>query len=64
MGDPGGKVLRACGVRMPVLGLARRVTFLVGKDRRIESVHESAFDPESHVEAACALVRRPAGPGP
>jgi peroxiredoxin len=63
VGDPQGAVLRAFGVRIPVLGLARRVTFVVGKDRRIESVHESAFDPESHVSAACAIVRpAPAAP--
>jgi peroxiredoxin len=61
VGDPGKKVLDAYGVRIPVLGLARRVTFVIGKDRRIEGVHESAFDPESHVAAACQVVlRRPA----
>jgi thioredoxin-dependent peroxiredoxin len=61
VGDPGKKVLNAYGVRIPVLGLARRVTFVIGRDRRIEAVHESAFDPESHVAAACQVVlRRPA----
>ena len=61
VGDPGKAILNAFGVRIPVLGLARRVTFVVGKDRRIEGVHESAFDPESHVASACRVVlRRPA----
>jgi peroxiredoxin len=59
VGDPGKKILRDYGVRVPVLGLARRVTFVVDKDRRIASVHESAFDPESHVATACAFVARP-----
>ena len=59
VGDPGKKVLNAYGVRIPVLGLARRVTFVIGKDRRIEGVHESAFDPESHVASACAFVAAP-----
>lgn len=58
VGDPQGEVLRAFGVRIPVLGLARRVTFVIGKDRRIRSVHESQFDAESHVAQACAFVRR------
>jgi len=62
VGDPEAAILKAFGVRIPVLGLARRVTFVVGKDRRIESVHESAFDPESHVASACAFVRREATP--
>jgi peroxiredoxin Q/BCP len=60
VGDPGKKILNAFGVRIPVLGLARRVTFVIGTDRRIEGVHESAFDPESHVAAACqVLLRKP-----
>jgi peroxiredoxin len=58
VGDSEKRILKAFGVRIPVLGLARRVTFVIGKDRRIESVHESAFDPESHVATACAFVAR------
>jgi peroxiredoxin len=56
VGDKGGSILKAWGVRLPVLGMARRVTFMIGQDRRVVSVHESAFDPESHVAAACAFV--------
>jgi len=54
VGDPKGKILRAWGVRVPVLGLVRRVTFGVGKDRRVRWVHESQLDAESHVATACA----------
>jgi thioredoxin-dependent peroxiredoxin len=61
VGDKEGRILKAWGVRIPVLGLARRVSFVIGRDRRVESVHESAFDPESHVAAACAFVGRKAG---
>jgi peroxiredoxin len=57
-GDPKGEVLRAFGVRIPVLGLARRVTFVIGKDRKVRAVHESQFDAESHAAQACAFVRR------
>ena len=59
MGDPEGTVLKAWGVRIPVVGLARRVSFVVGQDRRIRSRHESNLDAESHVVEACAFVRRP-----
>lgn len=58
VGDPKGDVLKAFGVRIPVLGLARRVTFVIGKDRKVRSVHESQFDAESHVTQACAFVRK------
>jgi peroxiredoxin len=58
VGDPEARILKAWGVRIPMLGLSRRVTFVVGRDRRIESVHASAFDPESHVATACAFVAR------
>lgn len=61
VGDPKGDILRAYDVRIPVLGLARRVTFVVGQDRLIEGLHESANGAESHLATACQLVlERPA----
>lgn len=59
-----GEILSTYDVRVPVLGLARRVTFVIGKDRRIEGVHESAFDPLSHVARACKLVLKRADGAP
>jgi len=64
VGDPKGEILSTYDVRVPVLGLARRVTFVIGKDRRIEGVHESAFDPLSHVARACKLVLKRADGAP
>lgn len=61
VGDPKGEILRAYDVRVPVLGLAQRVTFVIGQDRRILDVHASPFDAESHVTAACRIVARPPG---
>ncbi len=58
VGDPQGEILRAWGVRIPVLGLARRVTFVVGKDQKVRAVHESQFDALSHVTEACSFVRK------
>jgi peroxiredoxin len=57
--DPEGELLNAWGVRIPLIGLARRVTFVVGQDRRIRNRYESNLDAESHVVEACAFVRRP-----
>jgi peroxiredoxin len=59
VGDPKGRILEAWGVRVPLVGMARRVTFVVGRDGRIESRHESNFSPESHVAQACRFVRGP-----
>ena len=61
VGDPHGKILRAFGVRWPLVGLARRASFLVGRDRTVRAAFRSERDPEAHVtkalEAARALSR-------
>ncbi len=49
VGDPQGDILRAYGVRIPVLGLARRVTYLVGRDARIRLAFESQFNVGAHL---------------
>lgn len=49
VGDPHGKILRAYGVRLPVLGLARRVTYLVGRDARVRLAFESQFNVSAHL---------------
>lgn len=53
VGDPAGTILKAYKVRWPVIGLARRVTYLVSGDGRIERAFESQFDAERHVAQAC-----------
>jgi peroxiredoxin len=58
VGDPQGRILRDYEVRWPLVGLARRVTYIVGRDRRIQQVHRSELDPDSHVSGACSLARR------
>ena len=60
VGDPRGEILDAWGVRIPLLGLARRVTFVVGRDGRVGHRYESNLAAESHVGEACSFVRKPA----
>jgi thioredoxin-dependent peroxiredoxin len=60
VGDPEGKVREAYGVKWPLFGLARRATFVIGKDRRIRLVHRAERDVESHVTEACQLVGKSA----
>jgi peroxiredoxin len=57
VGDPEGKVLLAYEVRWPLIGLARRVTYVIGPDRRIRDVIRGELDADHHVAEACALVR-------
>jgi peroxiredoxin Q/BCP len=49
VGDPQGRITRAYGVRIPLLGLARRVTYLVGRDRRVRLAFESQFNVGAHL---------------
>ena len=61
--DPESQVLRAYGVRWPIVGLARRVSYVVGRDRKIERAFSSELDADAHVSGACAFVSpRPARP--
>jgi len=56
VGDHSGDILRAYRVRWPLIGLARRVTYVVGRDRRIRSAYESQRKVDEHVAQACAVV--------
>jgi peroxiredoxin len=50
VGNP--DVVRAWGVRWPLFGRSRRVTFVVGRDRRVVHRHVSEMDPKAHVREA------------
>jgi len=54
-------VVKAWGVAIPLVGLARRVTFHVARDGRITHRYESNLAAGSHVGQACAFVRPPGG---
>ena len=56
VGDATGQILRAYRVRWPLIGLARRVTYVVGRDRKVRSVYESHLAVDDHVEQACEVV--------
>ncbi len=49
VGDKDGTIARAYGVRWPLVGLARRVTFLVGRDHRVTIAFGTERDAEAHV---------------
>lgn len=59
VGDTEGAILRAYKVRWPVLGLARRVTYVVDRNRKVKLALHSEFDIGAHVTEACAALARP-----
>jgi peroxiredoxin len=59
VGDAEGEVLKAYKVRWPVVGLARRVTYLVGQNRKVRLAFHSEFDAGAHVSETCAALARP-----
>jgi peroxiredoxin len=58
VGDPEGVVRGAYDVKWPVFGLARRVSFVIGKDRKIKAVHRAERDVDSHVTGACEVLSK------
>jgi peroxiredoxin len=52
VGDPQGHLLRAYKVRWPVIGMAQRVTYVIGKDRKIRMAWHDERDVEEHVRRA------------
>ncbi len=56
VGDQSGDILRAYEVRWPLIGVARRGTYVVGRDRRIRWAYESQRKVDEHVAQACAVV--------
>ena len=61
VGDPEGVISKAFEVRWPVIGLARRVTYVVGRDRKVRLAFHSEMDVSAHVREAarvCAGLAR------
>jgi peroxiredoxin Q/BCP len=59
VGDTEGRILGAYKVRWPVVGLARRVTYLVDKSHKIKLALHSEFDIGAHVSETCSALARP-----
>ena len=48
--DASGEITRAYRVRWPIIGLARRVTYLIGPDRKVQLAFHSERDFKAHPE--------------
>jgi peroxiredoxin len=57
--DAGGGIARAYRVRWPIIGVARRVTYLLGRDARVRFAFHSERHPDAH---PARVLRAAAGP--
>jgi thioredoxin-dependent peroxiredoxin len=61
VGDEKGEVIRAYRVAWPLLGLAKRVTYVIGRDTRIKTAFRSERDPNAHAAKAKEALRALSG---
>jgi peroxiredoxin Q/BCP len=60
LSDEGGKVAKQYGGLMPVVGVAKRATFVVDRDGTVKEIIEGsdAIDPQAAI-ASCPAPRKP-----
>jgi peroxiredoxin len=58
VGDPGGAILKAYKVRWPLVGIAKRVTYVIGRDKTILKAFHSEVNMTAHAAQACEVVTR------
>ena len=51
LSDPKGKVAKQYKATIPVIGMNRRVTYLINKEGKIQAVFENMFSADEHVKA-------------
>lgn len=59
VGDPQGRILEAYRAKWPVIGMAQRVSYVIGRDGRVREAYRSELDAESHVAQACSVLSTP-----
>ncbi|PYQ04927.1 MAG: hypothetical protein DMF82_09590 [Acidobacteria bacterium] len=53
VGDPEEQIIRAYGVRWPIVGLTQRVTYVIGRNRKVRLAFHSELDMDAHSAQAC-----------
>jgi peroxiredoxin Q/BCP len=53
--DPEGKIIKAYDVKMPLLSMSKRVSFLIGRDGKIVHV-TNAMNPQTHFDEMKAAI--------
>jgi peroxiredoxin Q/BCP len=54
LSDPKGKVAKLYKATIPVIGMNRRITYLLDKELRIKAIYENMFSADSHVKEMIA----------
>ena len=50
LSDPKGKVAKLYKATIPVIGMNRRITYLIDKDLKIKAIYENMFTADQHVK--------------
>jgi len=56
LGDPEERVIRAYDVRWPIIGLTQRVTYVIGRNRKVRLAFHSELDMDAHSAQACRAL--------
>jgi thioredoxin-dependent peroxiredoxin len=54
--DPDGRICRDYKVSWPIIGRAKRVTYLIGKDRQVRLALHDELNMDAHADQACAYA--------
>jgi peroxiredoxin Q/BCP len=61
LGDPRGDILRAYDVRWPFVGMAQRVTYAIGRNKKVLLAFHSELHMQAHASEACQAVAAESG---
>jgi len=61
LGDPKGEILRAYDVRWPLVGMAQRVTYAIGRNKKVLLAFHSELHMAAHAGEACQAVAAEGG---
>ena len=56
LGDPGAQITKAFRAKWPLFGVARRTTYVIGRDRRVLMAFRSDKDVMAHVRHAAKVI--------
>ena len=56
LGDPGAEITKAFQAKWPLFGVARRTTYVIGRDRRVLMAFRSDKDVMAHVRHAAKVI--------
>lgn len=57
LADTSGKVTKQYKVAIPIIGMPRRITYVLDKEHKITAVIEDMFNAETHIEQALEKLR-------